>query len=292
MDLMTTAYKQLLDRFVAWAQTQPDIRAAIVLGSQARLDRPADQWSDLDLLVITTEPDRLLARTDWLEHLGTLYLTFLEPTAVGGMTERRALFEGGLDVDFTPAPVELARQFAAHGWPPEIVGVIRRGMRFVLDKDGLAASLSMPSGEPPAPQPPTQDKFLNLVNDFWYHAVWMAKKLRRGELWTAKLCCDSYMKRLLLTMIEWHASAASGWSADTWHNGRFLEQWADPRAIDGLRGAFARYDAADVRHALFASMDLFRWLATEAAERLGYPYPTSAEKQVTVLVRNYLSAQQ
>jgi aminoglycoside 6-adenylyltransferase len=289
MNQTTTAYERLLDRFVAWAQTQPDIRAAIIVGSRARVDRPADEWSDLDLLIITTDPGRLLARTDWLENLGTPWLTFLEPTATGSGTERRVLFEGGLDVDFVPAPLELVQQFAAGGWPPEIAAVMRRGMRFVLDKDGLATSLELPLGEPPAPQPPTQDRFLNLVNDFWYHAVWVAKKLRRGELWTARLCCDSYMKRLVLTMIEWHTGAASGWSGDTWHNGRFLEQWADPRAVEGLRTAFAHYDAADVRRALLATIDLFRWLATETAGQLGYPYPASADEHVTALVRDYLS---
>jgi aminoglycoside 6-adenylyltransferase len=289
MSQMTAAYEQLLDRFVAWAQTQPDIRAAIVLGSRARTDRPADEWSDLDLLIATSDPSRLLAQTDWLEQLGTPWATFLEPTAVGGGTERRVLFEGGLDVDFALVPVELVQQFAAQGWPPEVAGVLRRGMRFALDKDGLAASMVLPPDERPAPQPPAQDKFLNLVNDFWYHAVWVAKKLRRGELWTAHMCCDGYMKRLLLAMIEWHAGAASGWDADTWHNGRFLEQWADPRAVEGLREAFAHYDAADIRRALLVTMNLFRWLATEAAGRLGYPYPTSADEQVTALVQGYLS---
>jgi aminoglycoside 6-adenylyltransferase len=290
MNQIALAYEQLIDRFVAWAQTQPNIRAAIVLGSRARTDRPADEWSDLDLLVVTSDPGRLLSQTDWLEQLGTPWLTFLEPTAVGGATERRVLFEGGLDVDFSPFPVEILRKFAAEGLPPEVAGVIRRGMRFVLDKDGLAATLKLPPDERPAPQPPTPDKFLNLVNDFWYHAVWVAKKLRRGELWTAQLCCDGYMKRLLLTMLEWHAGAASGWSADTWHNGRFLEQWADPRAVDGLRQAFAHYDRADVQRALIATMDLFRWLATETAGRLGCPYPASADEHATALVRDYLEA--
>jgi aminoglycoside 6-adenylyltransferase len=291
MNQTTQAYQQLLDRFVAWARTQPDIRAAIVLGSRARTDRPADEWSDLDLLIITRDPSPLLSQTDWLEQLGTPWLTFLEPTAVGGATERRVLFAGGLDVDFSPFPVELVRQFAAAGMPPEVAGVLRRGMRFVLDKDGLAASLKVPPDERPAPLPPTQDRFLNLVNDFWYHAVWVAKKLRRGELWTAHMCCDGYMKRLLLIMIEWHAGAISDWRADTWHNGRFLEQWADPRAVDELRHAFAHYDMADVQRALLASMDLFRWLATETAGRLGYPYPTSADQHVTALVQLYLSEQ-
>src|SRR5262245_45264655 len=144
MDRITTAYEQLIDRFVAWAQAQPDIRAAIVLGSRARTDRPADEWSDLDLLIVTADPRRLISQTDWLEQLGTPWLTFLEPTAVGGATERRALFEGGLDVDFSPFPVEVVRQLAAEGMPPEVAGVLRRGMRFVLDKDGLSASLNLP----------------------------------------------------------------------------------------------------------------------------------------------------
>jgi len=99
------------------------------------------------------------------------------------------------------------------------------------------------------------------------------------------------MKRLVLAMIEWHAGAASGWSGDTWHNGRFLEQWADPRAIDGLRGAFAHYDTADIRLALLETMDLFRWLAAETAARLGYLYPTAADAHVTALVRDYLPEQ-
>jgi len=54
--------------------------------------------------------------------------------------------------------------------------------------------------------------------------------------------------------------ATHGWDYDTWHEGRLLDQWADPRAVAGLREAYAQYGEADVRRALFATMDLFRWL--------------------------------
>jgi len=90
------------------------------------------------------------------------------------------------------------------------------------------------------------------------HAVWATKKLRRGELFIAKSCCDNTMKRLLRQMIEWHARATHGWDYDTWYDGRFLHQWADPRTAAGLREADAHYDADDVRRALFATTDLFR----------------------------------
>ena len=39
-------YNQLLKKFTAWAQSRDDIRAVILVGSGARSDHPADQWSD------------------------------------------------------------------------------------------------------------------------------------------------------------------------------------------------------------------------------------------------------
>ena len=121
--------------------------------------------------------------------------------------------------------------------------------------------------------------------------VWTATKLRRGELLTAKGCCDGYMKDLLLWMTIWHAGAARGWTYDTWHRGRFFEEWADPRVVAGLHAAYAHYDAADVARALWATMDLFRWVARETTAHLGYPYPGSAEERVVALVTTVLAAE-
>jgi aminoglycoside 6-adenylyltransferase len=167
--------------------------------------------------------------------------------------------------------------------------ISRRGARVLLDKNGWAAYLLPTAVEAPSPRPPSPDEFLNAVNDFWYHAVWTTKKFRRGELWVARSCCDSYMKWLLLRMMEWHARATHGWDYDTWHGGRFVERWADPRAVTGLRTAFAHYDEADVARALRATMDLFRWLAVETADRLGYPYPATADERTTELVGTLLA---
>ena len=42
---------RIQSNFVAWAQTQPDVRAAFVVGSQARRDHPCDRWSDVDIIL-------------------------------------------------------------------------------------------------------------------------------------------------------------------------------------------------------------------------------------------------
>ena len=58
-----------------------------------------------------------------------------------------------------------------------------------------------------------------------------------------------------------------------------MERWADARVVAALPGAFAHYDAEDVRSALFATMELFRWVSRETAERLGLPNPPPAEER-------------
>ena len=131
-------YEEVLNRFLTWAHSQKDIRAVVVVGSRARTDHPADDYSDLDLVVVTTDSNRYLSQTDWLKPLGTSWLTFLEKQAVGEGLERRVLFEGAIDVDFVPLANEAVRRMALEGWPPEVAAVLRRGFRLVLDKDNLS----------------------------------------------------------------------------------------------------------------------------------------------------------
>jgi aminoglycoside 6-adenylyltransferase len=204
--------------------------------------------------------------------------------------ERRVLFEGALDVDFVPLANEAVRRMALEGWPPEVAAVLRRGFRLVVDKDDLQSLLigSAPSSTTLFAPPPTEAEFLALCHDFLYHAVWAAKKLRRGELWIAKSCADGHMKQLLLGMIEWHARSERGWDHDTWHGGRFLEEWADPGALDGLRQAFAYYEEASVRRALLATMGLFSRVGRETAARLDCAYPEEADQRVTAWVVDLL----
>ena len=40
--------QDLIQQFTTWAMDQADIRSAIIVGSRARADKPADKMSDLD----------------------------------------------------------------------------------------------------------------------------------------------------------------------------------------------------------------------------------------------------
>ncbi len=84
--------QDLIQQFTTWAMDQADIRSAIIVGSRARADKPADKMSDLDLAVIVTDPLIYLSDTTWLRRFGEPCLTFVESTADGNFRERRVFF--------------------------------------------------------------------------------------------------------------------------------------------------------------------------------------------------------
>lgn len=265
-------YDAILDRLVQWGQKQGDVQALLVIGSQARTDTPADAFSDLDLVVCVDDPEIYLYQDDWLRPVGDFFISFLEDT-LDGARERRILFDGALDVDFV---FRTRAAFEALGQSGQGQSILARGYRVLVDKMGMAEMLRGCSTGQLACEPLSESAFVNLANDFWYHVIWSAKKLLRGELWTAKGCVDSYLKNRLRQVMECHAQALHGPGYDTWHDGRFLDGWAEDWVVQGLSNCYAHYEQADVKAALRATAALFHQVALEAADRMGYAYPHQA----------------
>ena len=65
---------------------------------------------------------------------------------------------------------------------------------------------------------------------------------------------------------------------DIWHDGRFLDRWADSCVLDELKDCFAHYNSDDCQRALIATHRLFARLARTVANKRGHAYPEKAEE--------------
>src|SRR5687767_10768888 len=88
----------LLQSLASWAHVEPLVGAMVLYGSRARqigLAATADQWSDIDLHVITRSPASFES-IDWARALPRekLALRVLRPSAGGGR-KLSLLFEAG-----------------------------------------------------------------------------------------------------------------------------------------------------------------------------------------------------
>ncbi|MBA2255425.1 MAG: aminoglycoside 6-adenylyltransferase, partial [Chloroflexi bacterium] len=148
----------LVTAVTAWAERREDVRAVILVGSRARVDTPADAWSDTDLVLLVDDPPSYAADPRWLEAFGRPLLTFLEPTAVGGAIERRVLYEDGSDVDFALIPAGDALGVVRDERAVEVRAVFARGYRVLVDKMGVSATLPAVTGRPARVALPGQEE--------------------------------------------------------------------------------------------------------------------------------------
>lgn len=124
----------MLDRIRIWAANRPGVVAAGLAGSWARDEARMD--SDVDLVILTTEPRRYLEDKTWVHDLGGLRV--IKTQEWGPMTERRFVLSSGLEVEAGIAPPSWA---STEPVDPGIREVVRDGFIVLHDPGGLLARL-------------------------------------------------------------------------------------------------------------------------------------------------------
>lgn len=273
-------YFEIKKRLMDLAQIDEKLTSVIAIGSSVRSYSAADEYSDIDLIISTTEPEKWLYG-DMPSKLGEVMISFVEPTLGGGM-ERRMLYNGSLDVDlivFTPEQLQNAVMSGA------AAEVMNRGYSVMYDSMGITKLIEENVKPDTRHITMTESEFVNRVDDFWFHSVWAAKKMLRGEFWTAKMCIDAYLKNHLLSIMELERYLSD--NIDVWYNGRFLEKWAGTENVEMLKSCFSHYDKGDMITALKNTAEMFSIKARSVAKKSGYAYPEKAEQYAKSLLEEY-----
>ncbi len=121
-----------LDQFRQWAANQDELVAAALVGSFARGTARDD--SDVDLILITENPDLYLRDDQWLEAFGHVLKVTVEDW--GLVQSKRVFYEGKLEVEFGMTTPHWA---ATDPLDSGTRRVLTHGVQVLFDRNGLLA---------------------------------------------------------------------------------------------------------------------------------------------------------
>lgn len=126
--------ERFLASLVAFAEARDDVRAVALVGSRARgVARPD---SDVDVVMLSTEPETYTDGDDWIRRFPGA--TLLATRRWGALRERRLLLGNGIEVDFGVACPSWA---STQPLDPGTAQVARDGLVVLHDRDGLLAQV-------------------------------------------------------------------------------------------------------------------------------------------------------
>ncbi|MFD0678478.1 MULTISPECIES: aminoglycoside 6-adenylyltransferase [unclassified Paenibacillus] len=275
-------YEIIEKRISDWGLSNEEIITIYIVGSRARVDKPFDEYSDLDLVIFSTNPDYYLQNDGWLLDIGTVWTNFMFRT-VDGDPEKLVLFDQGVQVDFLFRHIsDLERSLNLDQIPQGF----HRGVKILLDKTSNGHKLVPQTIIAPENNPISQEAFLQVVTMICFASLYVAKQILRDEFWVVNQR-DKDCKQLLLQMIEWHAKATHGATFDTWHAGRFIKEWADKDVIDDLKLSFGGYDQKSSWKALTLSFELFCRISSEVANTYSYTFPANLFSNIRTWVEEH-----
>ena len=130
---MTTTIRPFVGQLITWAEGEPRLRAIALVGSHARGTARAD--SDIDLVILATDPDAFLSDTAWVGRFGRPGRMSREDW--GGVISLRVFYEGA----------EIEFSFGALSWAetdpvdPGTKEVLIDGLQTLYDPDGVLGDL-------------------------------------------------------------------------------------------------------------------------------------------------------
>jgi len=264
----------ILSRIIEWAEREKGIRALFLVGSRAR-NESVDALADFDISVFAETNHPYTTNNQWLSEIEKVWVCVPEKFTREDeiVPTRLVIFEAGVKVDFAFYGLHVLDELADGD-------ELDTGFKVLLDKDGTTQRLKPPTFGKLKHAKPDENEFVNLVNEFWFETTYVAKYLKRDELWLAKFI-DCNLKKFLLKIIEWHEQSKHNWDYETYYMGKGMKSWASADTWRSLHQTFAHFDGDDSWDSLFATINLFRHLAKETAEMLGFSYPEEVDRNIT-----------
>ncbi len=277
--------EEKLEKIIHWAESNPDIRAVLLTSSLVNPYAPVDDFSDLDVELVFDNREAYVANNEWISLFGDPIAMIEEDDTIfdGKHAMKMVLYKDHVKVDFKLYQTSAFTEEIQKETLPEDWDV---GYKVLIDKDDVTKDLKSPTYQSIMIHKPTEKEFNRLLNDFWWDTTYVAKCLKRGDIFYAKFMSENILRAdYLVPLIEWYIAGTHQWNNITTNkHGRLFKKYLSEDVSNKVEATFSGSDIEENWTALFAYADLVHELGTALAGKLNFIYPVKLENDI----RSYL----
>lgn len=281
---MMNSEDPVIRKLIAIGQRYDSIRAIVMTSTRCSPNASMDVFSDYDIEIFTEDPDQFGETDEWFESLGPVLIVqrlrqgWGEPQFRGW--SRLIVFEDGTKIDFQVNYLYRLERYIES--LPEHYDI---GYTVLLDKDGLAASLTPPTYQAFIHKVPPEAEYHRVINSFWWNSTYVSKYLWRDDLMAAMLMHHGLIQDALRVMLEWSIEIQRGWNWRPGNYGKEIKKALDPATYRKLADCYAHGNIEEMWEAFLRTAALFGKVAIRVGEALGYEYLHDLDRRVTIYHR-------
>ncbi|MBQ0140315.1 MAG: aminoglycoside 6-adenylyltransferase [Kurthia sp.] len=260
--------KALLKKFV---HSHQDIRAVGVEGSIAT--GKTDCFSDIDVTFFTTIPEHYLKNDVWLDFLGPRII--MQKPGIHYLEDGRKLypylmlFENGERVDLKIAAVDTIEAYLQSESTAQII----------LDLDNRVKRKVEPNESSFFLKKPTEEEFLEVVNEFFWVIPYVVKGCARKQFLYAVQHL-AIIRDQLIQVISWGIAEKYHGEVNLGSHQKYLQKYLDEETWEILTTTYNCKDYGRIIQSLLLLIELMEKEAKKLANLYEYAYLDENEQVI------------
>ncbi|PYZ97702.1 aminoglycoside adenylyltransferase [Alteribacter lacisalsi] len=248
------------------AEQDERIRAAVMNGSRANPKVKPDEYADYDVVYYVENLPAFTADHAWVNVFGERLIMQMPEDKVLPPPDRNGRFP--YLMQFTDGNrIDLTLVSAGDIPLPEDTDSLTV---VLLDKDGRLGRLRSPSDHDYRVHRPSQKQFEDVINEFWWVALYTSKGLGRREILYAKGTLEGPVRTAFMQMLRWYAGTCTNFEANTGAFDKWLPLYLEKDLWDSVLKTYSNAEHDAIWKSLIRMAAIFTDVSERTGKALGY----------------------
>lgn len=222
-----------------------------------------DEFSDIDLFIVTEKKDYYLSNKDWLSFYGKNFIYFNDPISLGTGMELRVAFDDGLLADIAIVnDLEFQKLKENKIFCEKIID---RGFTTLKNNYDEHYFEHKKYKE----EVVTQYEWNRKIDEFWIDICNIYKYFVRKDYFSAKYAFDRRILKILIYTLEEYTKIKNP-KQDVYFNGRYMRKWLDKESFEEMNNIDSSIEPNKMILSIQLAINMFEEKINKIFDYYGY----------------------